>query len=157
MILKGLNALCSIQTETLPKIVRRVCSSHSEKIHLKIALGFDLTMGTTLQGEIQRRSDEILHDIVLVPLKKIDQQMQKFQHSLFPEAILTLGSLSSAILLSGISLTNYAYLAVAGAVASGTMTFQSYRATQDRKEQLKQLPAFFYWKATTRGRNRMKK
>ena len=128
-----------------------------EEFRQALTKAFQDIQGLTDQGEIQRRSDEILHDIVLVPLKKIDQQMQRVHHSLFPEAILTLGSLSSAILLSGISLTNYAYLAVAGAVASGTMTFHSYRAMQDRKEQLKHLPAFFYWNATVRGRNRMKK
>lgn len=123
-----------------------------EEFRLALMKAFQEIQGLNDQGDIQQRTDEILRDIVLIPLKKIDRQMHQFQRSLFPGAVLTLGSLATAILLSGISLTNYAYLSMAGVVAGGTLFTQSAVSTRERKAQLKQLPAFFYWQATQRQR-----
>lgn len=98
------------------------------------------------ENDLQEKIDEVVRDVLYLPLKKIDNQVESFKRSLALDSAILLGTLSTTIFtgLNPLSIT-------ASALAAGK-ALETYKKNKEEEDKLKQLPSFFYWDLTRNTR-----
>lgn len=139
---------------TFSSIARARCNEEAFE-GFRDALATALKEVTSLSDpdEIQRRIDEVVHDILARPIAKIDRQMKRFHTKLIPGSIVLTGSMIATLVINGNTLA-----AVPAIVASGGYgVSEIVKAVQERKaqlEEIKELPSFYYWDVTHNKKGR---
>jgi hypothetical protein len=96
--------------------------------------------------EFQKAVDEVCRDLLLLPLARIEQQMKVLRRNLFLDAAVLVGSLVSTIITQGNTLVS------AAAIYATTKALEMYKRDKAEEDKIRQLPSFFYWKVTRKGR-----
>jgi hypothetical protein len=115
---------------------------------------FRLALGTALkeigcQGRQldQAEIDEVVRDVLLGPLSKVETRMKALRRNIFIDAIMLAGTLVATFLSGGNTLTAAAGLLVA------KETIADYKAQKAEKDRVKESPGFFYWDVTRKARS----
>lgn len=95
---------------------------------------------------LQARADEIVRDVLLAPVARINSRMTSLRRNLFLDGLMLAGTLCATILTSGNTLTTAAALLVA------QRTLSDYKSQKSEEDRIKESPGFFYWEATRKTR-----
>jgi hypothetical protein len=97
----------------------------------------------------KRRSNELLHDLIELPLNKVNHANKRLRESLFINCGISIGSLAGLLLSSPNVPINGALLAGLCVLAEvkGLEGLKDYRASYNA---IKDTPGFFYWQAIQR-------
>lgn len=102
--------------------------------------------------DLQKHVDEVVRDLLLMPVMRIERQMNSLQRNLFPDSLLLIGSLVATVLSAGsIPATSILLLTAATAANKIVETYKQNRSEQDK---IQQIPGFFYWDVTRNARKK---
>jgi len=94
----------------------------------------------------QEQVDEISRDLLLLPVKRIEQRMTTLRRNVFIDVGLSVGSLGATLITQGNTLIS------AAAIIAATKAFEMYRKHKAEEDELRQLPGFFYWKLAEKNK-----
>ena len=97
-------------------------------------------------SELRAKGDEIVRDLLIVPLSKVDKRMKALKRNLILDTLMLTGSLAATFLTGGNTLTAAAALLVT------KQTISDYKSQKTQEDQIKEMPSFFYWDITKKHR-----
>ncbi len=98
--------------------------------------------------DLQARVDEVVRDMLLAPVARIEARMKSLRRNLFLDALMLSGTLGATILTQGNTLTTAAALLVA------RQTLSDYKSQKAEQDKIRESPGFLYWEATRHSRKR---
>jgi hypothetical protein len=101
--------------------------------------------------ERQRRLDEIVRDLILAPLARLDKRMNSLNRDVYIDAALAVGTFVATFVSGGNTLLTVASIAAAAKV------LESYKKDKGDQDKIREHPSLFYWEATRAARKRSKK
>lgn len=103
-----------------------------------------------LEAELQARADEVVRDVLLAPVARIEARMKSLRRNLFLDALMLAGTLGATILTQGNTLTTAAALLVA------SKTLSDYKSQKSEQDKIRGSAGFLYWEATKQSRKQGK-
>lgn len=92
--------------------------------------------------EYQARVDEVTRDLLIVPLARVNKEMQTLKRNLVIDAGIIVGVLTATFVSGGKTLLT------AAAIAAVAAAVKMYKDEKTREDEIKQTPSFFYWQVT---------
>lgn len=92
----------------------------------------------------RQRIDEIIGDIVLAPVAKVEAKMKALKRNLFLDAAMFIGSLTASVLVKE-PITASAALLLAGKAVS------DYKSNKSEEDKIKENLGYFYWQAAKKN------
>ncbi|MGA2401501.1 MAG: hypothetical protein ABSG91_07315 [Syntrophobacteraceae bacterium] len=99
-------------------------------------------------AELQAQADEIVRDVLIAPVARIEARMKSLRRNLFLDALMLAGTLGATILTQGSTLTTAAAMLVM------KQTLSEYKSLKSEQDKIKESASFFYWEATKQSRKR---
>jgi hypothetical protein len=96
--------------------------------------------------EFQDEVNQVIRDLLLVPVAKIDQRIKSLRRSLFIDILISAGSLVSTLIMEGNTLVS------AAALFAGAKALEAYKKDKEVEDEIKQSSSYFYWEATRKKR-----
>jgi hypothetical protein len=99
---------------------------------------------------LQARADEVVRDVLLAPVARIEARMKALRRNLFLDALMLAGTLGATIITQGNTLTTAAALLVA------RRTLSDYKSQKSQQDRIRESAGFLYWEATKHSRKQGK-